>query len=189
MNKYILVAFAVMGVGFYELSGGDDFEPGDNSIVIFAEPKPFVPNPEPAVVARADIQPANLTDIAAVRVPLKPAPQPLDADTNHARAALTPSKDETGSQQTVVIRQAAVEVPEYSLPEPDPDPVRDLRFVDGNRVNMRGGPGTEFAVIGQLLRDDMVEVIKDEGNGWLHLRVSATGEEGWMADWLVTAAN
>jgi uncharacterized protein YgiM (DUF1202 family) len=65
----------------------------------------------------------------------------------------------------------------------------DLRFVDGDRVNVRGGPGTEFAVVGKLFRNDMVEIINDEGNGWLHLRDTVTGDEGWIADWLVTAAN
>jgi hypothetical protein len=35
----------------------------------------------------------------------------------------------------------------------------------------------------------MVEIINDEGNGWLHLRDTVTGDEGWIADWLVTAAN
>jgi hypothetical protein len=35
----------------------------------------------------------------------------------------------------------------------------------------------------------MVEVLKDDGSGWLHLRDTASGQEGWMADWLVTASN
>ncbi|HKK97130.1 MAG TPA: SH3 domain-containing protein, partial [Marivita sp.] len=84
-----------------------------------------------------------------------------------------------------VVEPVAVETVEPVVEAPE----RDLRFVDGDRVNMRGGPGTDYEVVGKLLRDDMVEVLEDSGNGWLHLRDTASGQEGWMADWLVTAAN
>ncbi|MCK0150612.1 SH3 domain-containing protein [Marivita sp. S6314] len=186
MNKYILVAFAVMGVGFYELSGGSDFEPGSNSLVVFADPKPVPPRrePQPVAVTRANIQPAELTEIAPVRAPVESGNATVLAGL--PLAAVDP---DPVAQDTPGTADESAAAPEIALPEPEPEPVRDLRFVDGDRVNMRGGPGTNFAVVGKLFRDDMVEVLKDEGNGWLHLRVSATGDEGWMADWLVTAAN
>ncbi|MCI5111689.1 MAG: SH3 domain-containing protein [Marivita sp.] len=181
MNKYILIAFAVMGFGFYELSGGADFEPGTQSLVIFAEPRPSepAPKPRPEFVARADTGSASLTDIAPVRAVIEPvvaaAPASLDSDpTPDAATAAT----------------AATEAATVSEPEPGlPDILPDLRFVDGDRVNLRGGPGTDYAVVGKLYRNDMVEILADEGNGWLHLRDTATGDEGWIADWLVTAAN
>ena len=211
MNKYILIAFAVMGVGFYEISGGPDFVPGSNSLVVFAKPKPAAPEPEPveqsSIVARANLQPptfpepvqpreipARRTDpsprplvqvpsLSEAMVDLAPAPA-IPLTTDAAPVAVAPPEEDVDAVVAAVIAEVAA-------PEPvaDPEPVPDLRFVDGDRVNMRGGPGTDFAVVGRLLRNDIVEVLKDEGNGWLHLRVPATGEEGWMADWLVTAAN
>lgn len=182
MNKYILIAFAVMVMAFYELSGGADFEPGKNSLVIFAEPKPIQPTPlpRPEIVARAntDTGLSGLTDIAPARALIEPAatdPAPV----------VVPVALET---------EIAVETPEPVLVPSserlsDPEPQSDLRFVDGDRVNVRGGPGTDYAVVGKLFRNDMVEILADEGNGWLHLRDTVTGEEGWIADWLVTAAN
>lgn len=177
MNKYILVAFALMGVVFYELSGGSDFEPGSNSITVFAEPKPVVSDPEPAltIVARADTTVAGLTDIAQARTLIEPIEKEEPVNTVDV--------SEPESDPTPVVEVAATEVQPVEEPRPD------LRFVDGDRVNVRGGPGTDYAVVGQLIRNDMIEVLKDEGNGWLHLRDTVTGDEGWVAEWLVTAAN
>jgi len=177
MNKYLVIAFAFMGVWFYEASGGADFEPGDNSLVVFAEPKPVTVGSEPRIemVARADTG-AQLTDITPTRA--KTAPQ-VDATAGLTLVTLEAPVEEP------VVEPVAVETVEPVVEAPE----RDLRFVDGDRVNMRGGPGTDYEVVGKLLRDDMVEVLEDSGNGWLHLRDTASGQEGWMADWLVTAAN
>lgn len=178
MNKYIAVAFALMGVGFYELSGGADFEPGQNSFKVFAEPRPVLAEPEiqPAVVARADTNVASLTEIAPARALIEPVAAALDVAPDEAVIDAEPGP----------VRDIAVASPAVA---PDALDQPDLRFVDADRVNMRGGPGTDYAVVGRLLRNDMIEVLKDEGNGWLHLRDTASGDEGWVADWLVTAAN
>jgi hypothetical protein len=180
MNKYILIAFAVMGMAFYELSGGADFEPGSNSLVIFAEPKPIQsePQPVPEVVARAETGSVGLTDIAPTRAliePVVPIAEPVITPVALAADGDVQAQDTVpvGVQETVSVSQ----------PQPD------FRFVEGDRVNLRGGPGTTYAVVGKLFRNDMVEILADEGNGWLHLRDTVTGDEGWIADWLVTAAN
>ena len=65
----------------------------------------------------------------------------------------------------------------------------DIRRVTGSRANMRSGPGTEFLALGSLTEGTQVSVLEEPGNGWIMLEVIATGETGWMADWLVAAAN
>jgi len=65
----------------------------------------------------------------------------------------------------------------------------DIRQVSGNVVNMRTGPGTEFEKVGAVSKGTQVAVLEEPGNGWIMLEVVATGETGWMADWLVTASN
>ena len=75
---------------------------------------------------------------------------------------------------------------------PDPEPRSqsgNLRQVAGDLVNMRTGPGTEFEPVGRLTRGTQVSVLAEPGNGWIMLEVPATGETGWMADWLLTASN
>lgn len=67
MTRFILVSFAFMGWGLYELSGGADFEPGPNTLTVFA-PMPAdiqMAKAEPAseTVARADISGTVLTQI------------------------------------------------------------------------------------------------------------------------------
>lgn len=191
MNKYIAVAVAFMGVWFYELSGGSDFEPGEHSLVIFAAPKPTEPQKPQGIglVARAETT-VPLTEVLPARAPVPKEPRP--SITSEVTEGLSLVKLTTPAPEPTPELEVEPETPEVIeiVQEPEPQtPAPDLRFVDGDRVNMRGGPGTDYAVVGKLVRNDMVEVLKDEGNGWLHLRDIATGQEGWMADWLVTASN
>ena len=62
----------------------------------------------------------------------------------------------------------------------------DLRQVAGTRVNMRSGPGTEFGVVTTLSRGADVEVFEVNASGWARLRNVATGQEGWMAERLLS---
>lgn len=75
--------------------------------------------------------------------------------------------------------------------EQNPRPARrdaDIRTIAGSAVNMRAGPGTQYDRIARLVRGNKVAVLQDPGNGWLKLRVIASGRVGWMADSLVTAS-
>ncbi|WP_370400139.1 SH3 domain-containing protein [Sulfitobacter sp. JB4-11] len=63
----------------------------------------------------------------------------------------------------------------------------DIRTVSGNRVNVRGGPGTDFGIVSRLVRGDAVEVLQDDGNGWVRMRPVDGDVEGWMADFLLTS--
>ena len=64
----------------------------------------------------------------------------------------------------------------------------DIRSIAGDLANMRSGPGTDFGKVDQLSRGTSVEILDRRGD-WVELRDLNTGQTGWMADWLVTAAN
>lgn len=68
------------------------------------------------------------------------------------------------------------------------DRAQDVRQVSGKVVNMRSGPGTSFDKVSTLTKGTEVQVLYQNGDGWLELMVVETGETGWMADWLVAAA-
>jgi len=68
-------------------------------------------------------------------------------------------------------------------------PAADLRSIDGDRVNMRAGPGTEYSVLTTLSRGAAVEVLSGAEGDWLRLRVLQTGETGYIANWLVSASS
>ena len=62
----------------------------------------------------------------------------------------------------------------------------DLREVTANSVNMRGGPGTGYPVIGRMTRGQQVEVLSDAGTGWLRLRDVENNRAGWIAASLIS---
>lgn len=160
MGKLIVGTFLILGLVFYELSGGSDFTPENrNEQVAAAEVVEEIATPE---VTRTNT--ATLTNVAA-------EPEVPEAE----------------------ILQAVVEVVEEAPIEPevievvvaDPAPL-DLRFVDSSRVNMRAGPGTEHAVLDTLNGGTETEVIEVNGDGWARVRVTSTGQQGWMAERLLT---
>ncbi|MFK7879351.1 SH3 domain-containing protein [Roseobacter sp.] len=65
-------------------------------------------------------------------------------------------------------------------------PRRGIRSISADVVNMRSGPGTGFDVVTKLNRDTEVEVLEDDGTGWVKLRPVAGGPEGWIADFLLS---
>ncbi|WP_116599246.1 SH3 domain-containing protein [Primorskyibacter marinus] len=194
MVRFMMLTFAVLGWGFYELSGGPDFVP---------ETVKSDPRVEISSVARADISAAELLSVApangnassmaargqaaqsgGVRLtsfssPEMPAELTRQDKANHARRATTLVPLDV--RRPVVdseIATAAVS-----------DVGMDIRVVNGDRVNMRNGPGTNFSVLGTLERGVAVEVLQETGGGWVKLRVADTGRVGWMAGFLLSSAD
>ena len=65
-------------------------------------------------------------------------------------------------------------------------PPRDIRAITGTSVNMRAGPGTGYDVVTRLGPETQVEVLQDDGAGWVKLRPVDGGPEGWIAEFLLT---
>jgi hypothetical protein len=195
LGKFILIAFGFLGFAFYELSGGADFDGEalrlsrvDTTTVKTGLPKVTLAQAQKntlqddTVVSRALInlasaQKLDVTDIASAK------PQ-------NTQAQITQTSFVVGQQQDVA---SAIILPSL-IAQPDADfdvqaPLatigQDLRLVTGNLVNVRGGPGTEFDVVGKLARGATVEVLAENGDGWVEMR-STNGEIiGWMADFLL----
>lgn len=54
-----------------------------------------------------------------------------------------------------------------------------LRYVTGSRVNLRAGPGTGNAVVGQVVLGDAAEVL-DDRDGWYQIRTTDGATSGWI---------
>ncbi len=179
MWRLMLVTFGFLGWGFYELSGGADYAPGAGSLqaeafTVFATPAPVTvveaPDDAPeAQVTRAAFDPGALPRVN-VTLPSIAAPAGLEPNFEKARDLTQPAQ------------------PQRIAVAPAPAPQKDLRQITGTVVNMRMGPGTRYDVVTKLRAGTDVEVLSDNGEGWLKLRVADTGRIGWMADFLVTAA-
>lgn len=229
MWRLIVVTFGTLALAFYELSGGADYAPVENSVQRQGI-GPHLPRETPNVTTLASAtqgsNPALDTDqserIQATLASLPvargtdeiPSPEseaekidtltaqtevaslPEDADDAAVIAALQDAGAEMRSASTGAIalfaraqreadtqRILRAEAEDTTTAAP-----RDIRVVQGDLVNMRGGPGTEYEKIAALVGGTEVAVLQSPGDGWIELEVVETGLVGWMADWLVSTA-
>lgn len=102
-----------------------------------------------------------------------------------------PVNVDTGSDETPVIIPSLIAISaktgatSLSGASPLAETPSDMRIVSGSRVNVRGGPGTSFAVVAGLVKGEAVEVLEDSGR-WVRLRLTDGVSEGWVAASLLT---
>lgn len=196
MIRFIVLTFAFMGLGFYELSGGSDFEPAQWREIT-------APKVDMDAIAKPEPQPVQ--QVTKAKEITKPAPQinvePQENPLVVLAAVPTTRRLVGASEPTPNLQKTTLGPDPSDVPEgrsTDVIPVSlttevqiapDFRRVTGNRVNMRNGPGTQYSVVGKLLRDDEVEVLQDPGVGWVKLQVLETGRIGWMSAKLLTKVN
>lgn len=86
MSKFIAVTFLMLGVGFYELSGGADFEPAERPIkqtVISTKSIDIAPIAEPVVTRAA-------APVAPIAAEVEPTPPPTPVVLDVAPIAVEP---------------------------------------------------------------------------------------------------
>lgn len=193
MVRFMMLTFAVLGWGFYELSGGSDFVPVTSE---------FEASADVNTVARADSSAVDLLTVTPSSAQTKPVGTPRTTTLSEGvqPASFLPEMPaelprqvtaKNSDRATRLVRldaaapSAASELVKAALSDID----IDMRIVNGGRVNMRNGPGTSFSVLGKLARGATVEVLQDPGDGWVKLRVAETGRVGWMADFLLSSAD
>ena len=210
MWRLILVTFGFLAFGFYELSGGADYQPREGSrqhaavagmtaqrvthSASVSNPVIVHRNGETATTAgdaKVVLASAPGSDRSGVRMVLQPS-QPERTDKPFTTGVTTVAAD-----PGKIARLVAAATTSAATPEPDtsgasarePLSGADLRQVKGARVNMRSGPDTGYDIVTKLTRGEEVEVLSDNGDGWVELRVLDTGRIGWVADFLLVAAN
>lgn len=183
MDKLIIVTFAFMGFAFYQMSGGAEFIPiAEEKRAALelerVEKEKLLAEAKAEQLKNAPAPEAKITLASAAITPAQAPAETVDADevANAIVAALEADKAET----------IVEEVAEIAQPEVAPF---DIREVTSARVNMRNGPGQKFNVVAKLTNGETVEILQDPGDGWVKLRVQKDGRVGWMADFLLTAAN
>ena len=167
MGRFMILTFLFVGWAGYELSGGSDFEPLQRTET--AQTVLAVYDVTEEELAPAEVEPAAVVTRAA------PLPETL----------LEPAQDQSPVVQAALVTETTVapEVVEEAAV------AVDLRQVTGNRVNMRNGPGTDYEVVGQLVRGDTAEVLQEPGSGWVMLRAVDGGQIGWMSARFVSQAD
>lgn len=200
MVKFIVLTFGFLGWAFYEMSGGADFDPNAGRLTnIKVDP----------------LKPASL-QTASLDKSVEPAPQVTRVALNLTsvndvltdggpRQATLPQQDVT-AQKTEDFAQGGTVVILPSLiagatPEGAAEPTNasaaqvttasfetaaDIRQVTASRVNVRGGPGTDFNIVGKLTRGTDVEILEDTGTGWVRFQALDGSADGWIADFLLS---
>lgn len=94
-----------------------------------------------------------------------------------------------------IVRAPEPMLPAPMLPAPDraltppPMPVvprYERRVVTGSGVNLRVGPGTQYALTGRVARGETVDLLQPEAEGWAYVRLG-DGRRGYIAARFLTA--
>jgi len=115
-------------------------------------------------------------------IPTEITPAPTEAPEPSPEATEVP---ETEPEATPEPSPEATEAPEAEVDEPlDPtitiSEMNDTIYVDGNSVNIRIGPGTEYNVVASLSRGEKLERTGTTDNGWS--RVKYDGEKAYISN-------
>jgi hypothetical protein len=185
MKTFILLTFGFLGFAFYEMSGGSDFEPASSRI---AEAQP------------EDTQASETTEMAPSEeiVTTTASITKIDSTPSVTRVALNLTNVSDAADQATQDETTTAdltETPQIILPSlitttqsiDTADSNDDIRTVSGNRVNVRGGPSTNYGIVNKLTRGEAVQVLEDNGDGWVRMQPVDGGESGWMADFLLTS--
>lgn len=201
MTRFVLLTFVFLAFAFYELSGGTEFDseqlrlsrveaPAETDATDVKDPATAVATQDVTRVALSltsvsDVQPSATPRTAPVSV--VPDAKPILSEA--PPAVLLPSLIVDRTEISPVDFGRTDEV--FSDPQPEEtiaaDPsIFDVRSISGSSVNVRGGPGTGFAVVNRLERGDLVEILQNPGSGWVQLRPLDGGPVGWMAEFLLS---
>ena len=160
MTRFIVVTFLFLALAFYEMSGGAGFVPEQR--IAAAEPV--------ETVTRADT--VELASLSQVQ-------EPAITDTLTIPLIAPP----VTAQDEAVIEAVVAEVAQA------PVVAQDLRQVIAERVNLREGPGTDYAVMDRLVQGTQTEVLETDAAGWAHVRVLSSGLSGWVSAEFLGASN
>ena len=187
MWKLIVVSFIALGFAFYELSGGQDFDPSssvDNMQMSQVREEAVAQTVSGTALGGEAV--ANVTQDSALVEKQEFAA--LEAPEVRSDASVLESSLWTlpENMETTLIDVAEAEITPVVLPQEDASEAeQDVRRVAVNRANFRNGPGTSFGIIGKLPRDAELVVLQEPGNGWLKLRSVDDNKVGWLAASLV----
>lgn len=195
--RFVLVSFAFLGLAFFELSGGADFEPrglrppAPEPRGAMARPAPVRPVAAAAPVTRPPIAPRRTNSATAApdtgtsRTDLIRALAVLAAEDTGAAGGFVTDDGRVASLGEIATRARITAPPATTAARKPAIPATDLRAVAGTRVNMRDGPGTIYRVLARLHLGQRVHVLGDSGTGWLRLRTTDGQVTGWAAKSLI----
>jgi hypothetical protein len=200
-----LTLVLAMLIGGAMLVAGRDLTPQERSD-LGIKPKAEAPHPRlaAAVAAPAPEPAAPVAEVVPEAVAVAPAPpavsEPSAEDAIKAAVELAMATDsleqapELDAGDDVPAAEAGVPVAAETPaaePQADPPSVADevaaalsasqVWYVNATKVNVREGPSTDFAVVGQMAFGDATEILSDPEDEWVRIRIQGDGVEGYIA--------
>lgn len=209
MWRFIVTSFALLGLAFYVLSGGADYEPAPGSLQAMADrpqpqgrTAPERPAPPSRSLAEIEATMDNLRRTEAKteteELPVTLAATRMDgagliaAEANRPKGELLsldlPDDPMTMTRDIAVDTLAEGNGVESALAVALGQPryeSSDLRWVGETMVDLRAGPGLSFDTVTRITKGTEVVVIEDPGHGWLKVQVTGDYQTGWVAEWLL----
>lgn len=184
MGKFIIIAFGFLGFSFYELSGGSDFD--GEALRLSRVDTSSIQKGLPKITVAKSMMADTPTDLAVTHAAFSMvSTDELAAQPEITQTSFAPTQDEDPASAIVLPSLIASSGSAVTFQAPLTTNDQDLRLVTGNLVNVRGGPGTHFDVVGKLTRGAEVEVLAENGDGWVEMRSIDGATLGWMADFLL----
>lgn len=117
-------------------------------------------------------------------------PKPDVTLANFAPVTVQPPKPQKAVQSAPIAGAFVVMEAEEPAVEPviakvEPETLPVL-YVNSKSVNVRGGPSTDYEVVGRLVRAEAVTVVSAAVDGWVQIRIEGDGVEGFIAARLLT---
>ena len=192
MVKFIAIAFGFLGLAFYELSGGSDFD--GEALRLSRVEVGTVKQGLPKIADAAKDIGSDDAEFEVSRAALNLVSEEKSKIIASVVTLAQPEKIEATPASLVV---DVVEEPlgELILPSLIVEPeafevitstsIQDVRIVSVDRVNVRSGPSTDYEVVGRLTRGVEVEVLDDNGDGWIEMRSLDGVTFSWMTEFLL----
>lgn len=130
----------------------------------------------PVEVARAETAPTALSDNRLA----------LDDEAGALARALAATEAANEPEPQPVSFDPASAEPDEAVPEAAAD--ETAWYVTGSRVNLRDGPSTSTAVVGQAREGQRVDVLDATPDGWMRIRVIESGLTAYIYGRFVSEA-
>lgn len=168
--KFITATTLVLGLAFYQLSGGNNFEPRTREIQTQeAGADPIKATQAPVFVAKTTAE-IDVVKVTKSELRVLKASVAKDEPVKEMPSILMASLNTASDAQEETTQQAETQTP-----------TKEVRIVRANRANVRQGPGTKFSVIDRVERGVEVEILQDPGQGWVKFRNLESERIGWIA--------
>jgi len=183
MWKYLFLCFVMLGWAFFELSGGQDFEPALATSVSEVVAPSDDAEPIDRSFDREDVARAATNALRSIEFDdHTEAAAPVNVVTDAALWKVSADTETSAIIENIL--DDVVPVVAVNIPSDE-----NLYTVSVNRANKRKGSSKRNGVVAKLERGTAVQLLLGQSGSWVKLRVVETNRVGWIFKKLLKKAD